>query len=281
LLEGAVDTHVHSAPDAVPRSVDDLELARSAAAAGMAAVVLKNHHGPTAHRAYLAAQSVGGVQVLGGIALNGAVGGINPEAVEAAVRTGGRVVWMPTTSALNQIRATEESGHAHPSALHTPTTPTSLDDPGLQPALEAVLELIRDANAVLATGHLSTAEIDLLVGRAERVGVRHIVVTHPESPTVAMSIEQQRALAGRGVMFERCYNFTLPPRHAQPLSNVVAVIRDVGVGTTVLASDLGQAQNPAPVEGFGKYLAGLHEAGLTEAELRVAARENAYRLFSL
>jgi Family of unknown function (DUF6282) len=41
LMEGAVDTHVHSAPDLVERKLDDFDVARQARERGMAAVVLK------------------------------------------------------------------------------------------------------------------------------------------------------------------------------------------------------------------------------------------------
>src|SRR5512143_3007561 len=47
-LAGAIDIHVHSAPDSTPRSVDAIEAAKLAHAAGMRAIVLKNHYDPTA-----------------------------------------------------------------------------------------------------------------------------------------------------------------------------------------------------------------------------------------
>ena len=41
LLKGCIDTHIHGAPDVVPRKMDDLALARDAAKAGMRGLVLK------------------------------------------------------------------------------------------------------------------------------------------------------------------------------------------------------------------------------------------------
>src|ERR1700682_4450570 len=96
-LVGAIDTHVHSAPDTIARKQDDIELARTAAAAGMRAIVLKSHHFPTADRAALAQRYVEGVIVLGGLVLNAtAAGGLNPEAVRSAITVGGKVFWLPT-----------------------------------------------------------------------------------------------------------------------------------------------------------------------------------------
>ena len=79
-LDGVVDLHVHAGPDSRPRSVSDLEAARGAAEAGMRAILLKNHFTMTADRASLAMDQVDGLEIFGGVVLNRAVGGINPEA---------------------------------------------------------------------------------------------------------------------------------------------------------------------------------------------------------
>src|SRR3989442_285096 len=81
-IRGLIDFHTHAAPDVFGRAVDDDELASQAAARQMEAVVFKNHVALTADRAWLARKHVPGVKVFGGIVLNGAVGGINSQAVE-------------------------------------------------------------------------------------------------------------------------------------------------------------------------------------------------------
>ena len=49
LMEGAIDVHIHSGPDAwATRPLDDIEVAIQACDAGMAAVVYKCHSGSTA-----------------------------------------------------------------------------------------------------------------------------------------------------------------------------------------------------------------------------------------
>ena len=109
-LTGVVDIHVHSDPDSRPRSIDTIDAVRIARERGFRAVLLKNHYEPTASQAYLARKIVPGIEVFGGIALNLAVGGINAAAVERlpAVKGGyGRVVWMPTFDAENQVRNDE------------------------------------------------------------------------------------------------------------------------------------------------------------------------------
>lgn len=282
-LLGAIDTHVHSAPDLVPRAQDDVELARSAAAAGMRAIVLKSHHFPTADRAELVRRLVPGVGVLGGLALNAtSCGGINSEAVRTALAVGGRVIWMPTISAENHLahlRGQDASQHLR--ALTSSQVPVPVVDAGgrLVAALDPVLELIAEYDAVLATGHLAPAETVLVVERAATLGVRRIVVTHPELPLVGMPADTQRELAARGVLFERCYVNVI--NSVLPASEVLARAREVGVETTILASDLGQAANPPAVEGLRAYHDALAAAGMTGAEWRTMATDNPARLLGL
>ena len=88
LLKGSVDLHVHSSPHAGENRWDTLDLARQAAASQMGAVVVKDHYATTVDRALMASQTVPGARIFDGIVLNGAIGGINPEAVEPAIRFG-------------------------------------------------------------------------------------------------------------------------------------------------------------------------------------------------
>ena len=51
LVRGGFDTHIHVAPDVIPRRIDDITLAGLFAARGLAGFVLKSHYAPTAERA--------------------------------------------------------------------------------------------------------------------------------------------------------------------------------------------------------------------------------------
>ena len=98
-MTGAVDLHCHPYPDLFPRLADDFDIVRAARDAGMKAIVLKCHHENTVSRAYLVQRVMPGIRVYGGVVLNYYVGGINAAAVEAALRLGGKEVWMPTVDA--------------------------------------------------------------------------------------------------------------------------------------------------------------------------------------
>src|SRR5215467_7186592 len=110
-LRGVIDIHAHCDPDSVPRSIDAIDLARLARDRGMRGLVLKNHYEPTASLAYVVRKEVPGIEIFGGIDLNRTVGGVNPAAVErmTMMKGGwGRVVWMPTFDAENQVRFSKE-----------------------------------------------------------------------------------------------------------------------------------------------------------------------------
>src|SRR5580658_3647286 len=110
-LAGAIDIHVHTAPDSTPRSIDAIDLARLAKSRGMRGLVLKNHYEPTASLAYIVRKEVPGIEVFGGIDLNLSVGGMNPNAVEhmAAITGGyGRFVWMATFDSEAQVKYSKE-----------------------------------------------------------------------------------------------------------------------------------------------------------------------------
>ena len=65
-LSGVIDFHTHSGPDSRPRSVNDIEAARQAAAAGVRGLVFKNHFTVTADRAALAMSEVSDIEIFGG-----------------------------------------------------------------------------------------------------------------------------------------------------------------------------------------------------------------------
>src|SRR5688572_11330163 len=103
-LEGVIDLHVHAGPDVRVRKTTALELARAAQAAGMRGFLFKNHHAPTVISAATLREAVPGLEVFGGLVLNESVGGLNPLAVEAALKMGAAAIWMPTLDAAHERR---------------------------------------------------------------------------------------------------------------------------------------------------------------------------------
>ncbi len=220
LLRGAFDTHMHISPDVVERITDDISLARKFQELGMAGFVLKSHYGSTAERAAVVRAAVPGVQVLGAIALNRAVGGINPLAVEIAAREGARTVWLPTVDSVNESHEREAPPGAkvpvwvklqldlREQGIEIPPVPVVDAHGSLLPEVYEVLGMVARHKMCLATGHLGRDEIFTVVDAAVDSGVETIVVTHPEFPSQDLSVDDQNALADKGALLERC--FTTP-----------------------------------------------------------------------
>jgi len=267
LLAGALDLHVHSYPDLVARTVNDLELATQASSAGMAGFVLKSHYAPTAERAWLVSQLAPDIQAIGAIVLNHFVGGLNAAAVEVFARSGGRVVFMPTTDAMNESKVLQnwdpdkklppylvfKRDLAARGRLMPPIS--LLDGNGaLSAATHAVLEVIREFDLVLATGHVSPKEIKAVVIAAHNMGIRRIIVTHPESPSIDLSVEDQILLTRKGASFERCSAYVTGP---EILERTIAAVIATGVSSNIASSDLGVLGHPLPCAGLQAFAEAL------------------------
>src|SRR5438552_2322589 len=273
-LNGVVDIHVHSDPDSMPRSIDAIDAAKLARSRGMRALVLKNHYEPTASLAYLVRKEVPGIELFGGIALNRTVGGVNPAAVERMPRVKGgwgRVVWMPTFDAENQVRFSKEN---------RPFVSVSKNGQ-LLPEVKEVLALIAKNKLTLATGHSSPQEDLLLIRAAKDLGVSRIVVTHAMLPPVKMNVEQMKQAAAMGAYMEFVYNALLGPNKSFEMPEYAAAIRAVGPEHCILSSDLGQAGNPLHPDGLEAFFRGLRGQGFSVAEIDRMSKTNPAKLLGL
>ena len=288
LLRGAYDTHIHVSPDVVERRVDDLTLARRFLELGLDGFVLKSHYGSTAERASVVTAAVPGIRALGAISLNRGVGGINPLAVEVAAREGARTVWLPTVDSVNESHERDAPpGAAVPvwvklqrelrdEGIEIEPVPVVDDSGSLLPQLREVLAMIARHGMLLATGHLSRDEIFAVVDGAVEAGIADVVVTHPEFPSQSLSVEDQRALAERGALLERC--FTTPHTGKVPWEVWIENTRAVGAEHSVLSTDLGQVSNPPVEDGMALMVDRLLDAGFDEDEVHVMAVVNTRRV---
>ncbi|MCU4184223.1 hypothetical protein K6U06_07610 [Acidiferrimicrobium sp. IK] len=291
LVTGAVDLHVHVAPDVMRRRVTDFDLAKRHREEGLGGFVLKSHYVPTAERAATVRSAVPGVAVYGAITLNGSVGGINPVAVEIAAREGARIVWMPTVDSHNQRTCTA----ADPEGAKPPmwaqlqsellergiaASPVSVVDEGgeVLPEVISVLQIMARYDLALGTGHLSRDEIMSVVRAANEAGVQRIIVTHPEFTSQRLSGHDQRELAERGAFLERC--FTTPYTGKVEWAEMIANIRTSGVASSFLSSDLGQPFNPPVEDGLALMADHLLGAGFDEDEVHLMTVENPTRLIT-
>jgi hypothetical protein len=280
-VRGAYDLHVHVEPDLAKRRIDDLGLARRFAELGLAGFVLKSHYVSTAERAAVVRAAVPGIDALGAITLNAGVGGLNALAVEIAAREGARIVWLPTVDSENEASEDGPKPAKQPvwrriqdefAAAGIANAPVQLTVDGLA----RVLEVVARHDIVLATGHLGRAEIHTAVDAALAAGVSHVVVTHPDYPTQGVPVDEQRELAQRGVLLERCF----APIHSGKVSwdQTFDAIRATSAENNVLSTDLGQLANPPVEDGLALMADRLLEAGFTEDDIHTMAVINTRKL---
>jgi len=289
LLKDAIDIHAHLDPDSfgphsaqASRSLDSIDMAQRAKAVGMRGFVIKHHYDETAGIAYLTARQVPGVEVFGQLGLNLTVGGLNPAAVYhfAEIKGGhARIVAMPTWDSENNIK--------HAQNPNKPFVAVSRNGE-LLPETKAVIAAVaaakvRDSGARLAlsTGHLSPAEVLMVIRNAKEQGVEQIVVTHAMGHPVNMTIDQMKEAARMGALIEFCGGFVIGSRAEFTMQQYYDAIRAVGPDHVILSSDSGQMNRPMPDDVMA-YVAGqLRAKGMTPAELRKMMVENPARLLGI
>jgi hypothetical protein len=271
-LTGAADLHCHFGPDPHrERSVDAFEAAGEAATAGHRAIVLKSHDSPTASLAWAVQREVGAsISVFGGICCDREVGGLNPAAVEVALGLGARIVWLPTLSSRQDF----DNGIAAQLGIPGPGIVVTDADDELLPETHDILALVKQHDAILATGHVSAAEHYAVVKDFARSG--KVVVTHATEDLAGpnLSAAQCRELAELGAWIELCAMTCIGGLATRTVGEMVETVRAVGVERVTLGTDFGQKINPHPAAGLQTYADALYAEGLSEAEIRRMACQN-------
>lgn len=283
LLKGAYDLHVHTGPDILARKLDDLEMLERIQKLGMKGYGIKSHYFCSAERAKLVNKVYPGMNAIGAICLNNSVGGLNPIAVEMGARDGAKIVWMPTFDAENEQKyfftskpeklphwaklrqEFEKQGNPLP-------TISILEGSTLKIEIHEILDIISHHNIILATGHLSREEIFAITKEAVNRGVKKIVITHPNFPSINLSIEEQKELVQLGAYMEHC--FTTPHSNKDTWVSVYEQIRSVGPQNCILSSDLGQPNGLYPDEGMQIFVTNLLNNGFTKEEIRTMIVKN-------
>jgi hypothetical protein len=264
-VTGAVDLHCHPYPDLFPRLADDFDIVRAARDAGMKAIVLKCHHENTVSRAYLVQRVIPGIKVFGGVVLNYYVGGLNPAAVEASLRLGGREVWMPTVDAGYHAEVhggtggydNQKGGRSQAEGIWVADK-----DGKLRPEIKEILEMVAEHGAILGTCHLSPREIVALVREARSAGVEKIVITHPYFRVPNIDLDTLVEVAKMGAMPEFGYCTVSPAWQYAAVPKIVQSVERIGASRCLLVSDTGQRHNPLPSEALRIFAQTVYEKGV-------------------
>jgi hypothetical protein len=236
---------------------------------GMAGFAAKAHGGDTSRSVaivqkfaddYAAAHELKKIRIVGGVCLNYAVGGWNPEAVKSAAAFGGKVVWTPTLDAAHDRKVAGREGGLE-----------VLDARGqLLPEVDAVLGAIAERDLVLSISHQSTEERFSLVQAARKHGIRRLIVDHPHQANTKMTLEQMEEFAQAGANLG-IYS------HVDP-KEAVAILERIPHERLVFGSDKGFILGPTPAEGLREFIGRLLIMGTSESTIRRVFVDNPHRI---
>lgn len=286
LIKRAIDLHVHVGPEVIPRKYTAVTLA-AAEQGKLAGAVLKNHFYPTVTT--IAQDKQAECRLTPGLVLNNFVGGLNADAVYAMslVADGPFVVWFPTVHAEQFLRSGEYEIAPEWVADKTlklrpanQVKPVIVSRNGqLVPQAKNVIKAVSQSNAVLATGHISWQESELVALEAKRQQVRAVIVTHPIYQRIAMPLPAQRRLTRLGCYMEHC--FSMYALDGIPITEIVKQIKTLGARYCVLSSDVGQAFSPSPSQALAKFAQLLLAEGISMDELETMLVVNPRRILGI
>ncbi len=278
MISGGYDLHVHTSPDIVDRLMDALELREEATKAGIKGILIKSHVFETASVSYIVNKAGSGTELFGSIALNYTVGGLNPYAVEAAVRLGAREVFLPTYSSKNHLLRYGKERKIFPYPLPKETDGLSIiDDRGsIKKEVYEITSIASSYGAIVGTGHIHPLESKRLIEEIGGKGDIKILITHPLSPIIQMPIDLLKDLAKRRNVWAEFTYLSCTPTLEPHISceDTAKAIRLIGIENTILSTDLGQPYNISPVKGLALFVEKLMEAGVRREDLIRITHEN-------
>ncbi|CAH1651966.1 DUF6282 family protein [Chelatococcus asaccharovorans] len=285
LLKGAVDLHVHSGPSTMPRQVDHFQATEEAAAAGMRGILFKDHHYSVAPFIPIMDRMIGhlGVAMYSGLVLNNSVGGLNPFVVDAQLKMGAKLIWMPTAQSANHIRSSRRKSRLASNVALKPSPGLSVVDAygELLDEVKEILDSVAEFDAILSSGHLHISEIWTLFEEAKRRGVKRLLVNHPMYG-LHFTYEDITQLAELGALIEQSACLYIDSRfNVFSPQELKEHILAAGVKHSSIGSDLGQVDNPTPVEGMRQAIKLCLALGFSEDDVRTMVKDNPARLVGL
>jgi hypothetical protein len=287
LLKGAYDLHIHNGPSIFPRRANDIEILREAAAVGMAGIGLKTHEGDTAPRAKLVEDVIPSCKAYGGVTLNHYVGGINPASVEASIKMGGRIVWLPTLSASQHVEYFKNESSTFLSSdfkYNAGNGISVLDEYGkILPEMLDVFSLVKKKGIILSTGHLSPVESIAVAKAYHKIGGEgSLIYGHPDLNINQSDIEVQKEFASLGGIIEKCTLALHEDWGNISIEEFVRGIKEIGVNRCLLTTDAGDIKRPSSPDTLSRFIAlALQKHLLTEQQIRIMLVEVPRKLLAL
>jgi hypothetical protein len=273
LMRGAVDLHYHVDP-----GYGVYENLAQAKAAGVRALLLKNHYEPTGALVMLLRPQFPGLELYAGFVFNRSNGGINVPGVEYMASIRGepkpaRIVWLP---AGDTEREAKGGRNPNPSAPFVAVSKNGQ----LVPEVKQALAVIAANNLTLASGHVVPEDALLAFREARAAGVQRLIATHAADLTGKMTLEQMKEAAKLGVWIEFDYRNTLE-------ENRTDLIRGVGPEHCFLSEfwtrngGNGSPKEYAGAAGVGAFAAEMKKRGFTDREMEIMFKDNPAKAIGL
>src|SRR5438552_4642813 len=188
LMRGAVDLHYHVDP-----GYGVYENLAQAKAAGVRALLLKNHYEPTAALVMLLRPQFPGLELYAGFVFNRSNGGVNVPGVEymASIRgepKPGKIVWLPAGDTEKEAKGGRSP---NPNAPFVAVRKNGQ----LLPEVKQALAVIAKNNFTLASGHVLAEKALLVFREAKTAGVQRLIATHAADLTSKMTLDQMKEAA--------------------------------------------------------------------------------------
>ncbi|QQR38453.1 DUF6282 family protein [Devosia rhizoryzae] len=285
VLKGALDLHVHSGPSTMPRQLDHMQAAEEAIAAGMRGVLFKDHHYSSAPIIPMMERLIDkpDFAMYSGLVLNNSTGGFNPYVVDAQIKMGAKLIWMPTAQSANHIRSSHRKSRlvSNVKLLDSPLLSVVDELGNVLDVVKQILDQIAEAEVILSSGHLHVWEIWKLFDEARSRGVKRLLINHPMYG-LHFTYEDIAEFAKLGVIVEQSAAMYVDSRfNVYSPKELKEHIDAAGVANSSIGSDLGQVDNPTPVEGMRQAVKLCLALGYSEAEVRTMVVDNPARLVGL
>jgi hypothetical protein len=286
-IKKTIDLHVHIGPEIIPRKYTVKQLS-AAEENNLYGAVLKNHFYPTAPLIKSIDQPR--INLFGSVVLNNFIGGLNSEAIYASslITDKPLMVWFPTVDAEQFLNNSDYQ--VAPEWINNPSLNKFLrksktvkgikvcSNGRLTQPTYSVIKSIKETGSVLATGHISWQESLLLTKKAEQLGVKKIIITHPIYQKINMPLKIQKKLAAMGANIEFCYSmFSIDQI---PIRKMADQIKFLGPENCLLSSDVGQQFNLKPSKALLVFAKKLNQNGISLQSLKTMLVKNPRKIMS-
>ncbi len=147
--------------------------------------------------------------------------------------------------------------------------------------VKRILDMIAEFDVILSSGHLHVWEIWKLFDEARARGVKRLLINHPMYG-LHFTYEDIRDFANLGVIVECSAAMYVDSRfNVYSPQELKEHIEAAGVAASSIGSDLGQVDNPTPVEGMRQAIKLCLALGFSEDDVRTMVTHNPAKLVGL